>query len=123
MKDLTLSEWLTSTQERRDELDAYGKSPLPADAGERHADIEKAIQSADDSGRLLADAESYLTQAEALAVFSVRKDHPEITAREREIVARAVVRDVQRLVEGVRTTNRTINQRIFVIQNANRSRL
>lgn len=120
---LNLSDWLISTQEKRDELDAYGKSPLPLDAGERHVEIERAIQNADDSGRLLADAESFLSQAKAQAVLAMIDKYPDLSSKEREIMVKDAVRGVQRLVDGISVTNRTINHRIFVIQNANRARL
>jgi len=119
----TSGEWLESTSTRREELEAYALAPLPTDAGERHLDIEKAIQSADDSGRLLADAEQYLTHAKAQAMFAALKEHDDLTAKERELVIKDAVRQVQRLVDGLTVTSRTIHDRIFAQQNANRSRL
>lgn len=120
---LTFDEWLEQTQHKRDELAAYGLTPLPADVGERHLDIEKAIQNADDSGRLLADGEMYLTQAKATAMFAALKEHDDLTAKEREFVIKDAVSKIQRLVDGLAVTNRTIHDRIFASQNANRSRL
>ncbi len=120
---LDLSSWLEATQARRDELDAYGRSALPTDLGERHLDLEKSIQNADDAGRLLADGEMYLTGEKAKAMFAALKEHDDLTAKEREIVIKADVAKVQRLVDGLAVTARTIHDRIFVSMNANRSRL
>ncbi len=119
----SLTEWLESTQEKRDELDAYGRSPLPCDAGERHAEMEKSIQAADDSGRLLADAETFLSQCLAQSVLYIRDKYPELTADERKIMIRDRAASVQRLVHGIAVTNKTLNTRLFVMQNQNRSRL
>lgn len=122
-EELTLVEWLTSTQEKREELDTFGKSALPADAGERHVDMELSIQHSDDAGRLLADAKSYLTQAYAQAMFAARKEHPDLTAKEREIVIEDSVRHVQRLIDGICVTVKTLNNRIYTMMNQNRSKL
>ena len=119
--ELTLSEWLATTKERRAGLEAYAKSPLPRDISERHADIETAIQGADDSGRLLADLESYLSQAKAQALFSALEKYPDLNARERDLVIRSEVRAIQRLVDGMHVTDRTIKDRIFSSLNANRA--
>ena len=116
-----LESWLISTKELRDNLVSYGKSPLPRDTFERHADIELAIQNADDSGRLLADLESFLSQAKAKAMFSALDKYPDLNAREREVVIKAEVRNVQRLVDGMAVTERTLKARIFSSMNANRS--
>ena len=120
--DLELSDWLEQTQERRDELAEYGGSPLPIEPGQRHSEMEKAIAAADDADRLLADAESFLSQTREQAVFSIRERHPDLTSREREVLERARVREVQRLVDGAAATARTIRSRIFAIQNQNRAR-
>ena len=121
--DLSLSEWLEATATRRTELEAYALAPLPTDIGERHMDLEKSIQNADDAGRLLADGEMYLTGEKAKAMFAALKEHDDLTAKEREIVIKASVAQVQRLIDGLAVTARTIHDRIFVSMNANRSRL
>ena len=121
-ENLDLDSWIEATQSRRDELDAFGMAALPTDIGQRHLDIEKSIQSASDSGRLLADAEEYLTHAKAQAMFAALKDHDYLSAKEREAVIKDNVRHIQRLVDGLAVTNRTISNRIYANQNANRSR-
>ena len=121
--DLTLDEWLVTTQEKRDELDSYSRSALPSTMEERHSDIDKSIQLSADSGALLADAESYLSQAKGIALMDLRNDPAEYTGRELDILVKARVRTVQRIVDGIHVTNRTLGARIFAIQNANRARL
>jgi hypothetical protein len=81
----------------------------------------KAIQNADDCGRLLADAESFLSQAKAKAVLAMIDDYGDLTARDREILVKNEVRGVQRLVDGIAVTERTIRSRLFSSMNANRS--
>jgi len=121
--ELTLDEWLASTAERREELISYSKSELPKDAGERHTDIEKAIQNASDAGSLLADAEGFLAHATAKAVLEIRRIHDDLDANERKALVKDAVRDVQRLVDGIAVTHRAIQSRIFANMNAGRTRL
>lgn len=121
--ELTFEEWVESTQHRRDELDAYGRSPLPADVSERHQDIENAIRNCDDISRIKADAESLLSQAKAQAMFAAMRNHPDFTAKEREIVIKDSIRGLQRLVDGISVTHQTIKSRIFASLNANRAGL
>ena len=120
--DLDLGEWLTQTQTRRDELAEYGASPLPLEAGERHMDLEKAIQNGDDAGRLLADIQSFLTQATAQAVLDVRSSFDQLGADERKLLVKNKVRDIQRIADGLAVTQSSIRSRIFSTLNANRSR-
>lgn len=123
MQGLTLLEWLASTQAKRDELAAYGVSGRPMDAVERHGDIQVAIRSSDETGRLLSDAESFLTQAQAQAVLAMRDRYPDFTAKEREKMEKDHVRDIQRIVHGLEVTAKTINSRVFSIMNSNRAHL
>lgn len=120
--EITLTEWLEGTQVRRTELEDYGRSLLPADIGERHADMDIAIKCADDAGRLLADAESFLSQAKAIAMYNALKDE-DLGAKEREIVIKNEVRHVQRIVDGLKVTTKTLMNRLYSNMNSNRSRL
>ncbi len=120
---LSLTDWLEATQERRDELDAFGRSPMPIDATERGGETNKLLKNEDDAARLLADAESFLSQAEGIAVKTVRDKFPDYTADERKKKAKEDVRDIQRLVAGLGITLKTISNRRFLAMNANRSRM
>lgn len=122
MNDMTFLEWLDSTDNLRACLMDYAKSPLPADASERHADMDRAIQNGDDAGRLVADAEGYLIQAIAQAVMEARRLHPDLNSKEREAIVKDSVRHVQRLVDGLAVTDRSIKSRQFAMMNAGRSR-
>ena len=120
--ELILSEWLEATQSRRTELLAYAKSPLPVDISERHADLDMAIRAEDDLGQLLSDAESFLAQYTAQAVLAMREKYSDLSAKERELMIKAEVKDIRRVVDGIDVTSRTVKSRIFAILNANRSR-
>ncbi len=120
--ELELTEWLEQTQEHRDCLANYGRSPMTTDAGERQLDIDKAIQNSDEIGRLKADADAFLTQHTAQAWLEVCKKYEEHPAKVREILVRDRVRDLQRIVDGIEITERTIKNRIYAAMNANRSR-
>lgn len=122
MNEIGFVEWLEATETLRGSLMEYAKSPLPADPGERHMDMDKAIQNGDDSGRLLADAEGYLIQAIAQAVMEARRLHPDLNAKEREAIVKDAVRGIQRVVDGIAVTDRSIKSRIFAMMNAARSR-
>lgn len=119
--ELTLLEWLEQTQPRRDELDTYARSAMPMDAVERHGDMGEVIRASDDAGRLLADAESYLSLEKAQALMGLMQD--DLNAKDRDIIMRSKVRGVQRLVDGLTVTVKSLNNRMYISMNANRSRL
>ncbi len=118
---MNLTEWIAQTQPRRDELDAFARSPLPTGA-DVHGETNKLIECEDDAQRFLADAESFLTQYTAQAIFCVRAKHPNSNADERKAHVKDEVRDIQRLVDGISVTARTISSRRFLMMNAARSR-
>lgn len=114
--ELTLSEWLSSTQERRDELDAYSRSPIPID---RSGDTDKAIENAHDAGNLLADAECFLAfEKDKELMALLEKD---LTSKDREVFLKSKVRGIQRVVDKLAVTVRSINSRHYILMNKNRS--
>lgn len=122
-EEKTLDQWLEAFSPRFAALYAYAKSPLPNDPGERSVDIESAIHHGDEAGRLKADAESYLTQAMAQAVLTCKDLNPGLTANERKLLVKDGVRKIQRLVDGLTVTERSIKDRIYAAFNANKSRM
>lgn len=119
--ELSLEDWLSSTQSRRNELDDFARSPLPI-GNDAYGETNKLIESEDDANRLLADAESFLTQYTAKAVLGVRARYPDSSADERKIHIKDSVRTIQRLVDGIQVTARSIANRRFITMNVNRSR-
>lgn len=119
----TLESWLEKNQEKLQGLCDYGLSALPSDVSERHADIERSIHSADEAGRLLADAESFLSQAQAKAFLHAKTLHPKFSPGELKFIVKNAVADIQRLVDGIAVTKSTLDHRIYSSLNANRSRL
>ena len=120
--EFSLTDWLESTQATRDELDSYAVSALPV-FEDRERDIEKAIASGHYCGKLLADAESYLTHEKAKSMFNALGDPRELNSKQVDLVVKDDTRAVQRLVDGLAVTNRSIQNRVFGLMNANRSRL
>lgn len=116
-----LIEWLQSTEELRAKLLAYGRSPIPTEAGDRQIDVSTALEHGQDAGDLLADAETFVLQAEAAAVLAVRRTHPELTASERKVLASLEASEVTRLRDGIAVLYRTIKDRRFALMNLNRS--
>ncbi len=119
---LTLEEWLVSTAEIRTKIVKYGKEPLPSDAGQRHLDLDQAIQLSEECGNLLADAESYLIQHMAQATLTAKTDFPSFSADERKIFAKDKVKHIQRLCDGISVAGRAIRDRLYVQMNQSRSR-
>ena len=118
---MTLEEWLEQTQERRTELDAYARSPLPI-GNDSAGEINTLIAAEDNAQRLLADAQTYLTQAMAQAVLRIKREFDENSADERRILVKDAVRDIQRLVDGIAVTARAMSNRRYLHMNQNRSR-
>lgn len=118
---LELTEWLEQTEMLRADLYVYGKSPLPLEHGQRHTDTDEAINKSDTVGRLVADADSFLTQYTAKAVLSVKREFPDTSADERKILVKDSVREIQHIRDGLKVTERTIRDRIYTSMNANRA--
>lgn len=118
---ISFDEWLSQTQARRDDLAEYARSPLPI-GNDSHGEVNTLIAAEDDAQRLLADAQTYLTQATAVAVLFIKGKYPENSADERRILVKDAVRDIQRLVDGIEVTARAMSSRRFLSMNINRSR-
>lgn len=122
MSEIGFDDWLDQTDALRTKLYNFGKSPLPIEPGHRHLDMDAAIQSADDAGRLLADLDSYLTQHTAQAVLEVKKQYEDNSADERKILVKDRVRGIQLIRDAMAITQRTIRDRLYTSMNTNRSR-
>lgn len=118
---MNFEEWLSQTQKRRDELDAYARSPIPI-GNDSHGEVNTLIKCEDDAQRLLADAQTYLTQATAQAVLRIKREYDENSADERRILVKDAVRDIQRLVDGITVTAKAMSNRRYLHMNTNRSR-
>lgn len=118
---MTFDDFLTQTQARRNELDAYARSPLPI-GNDSAGELNALITAEDDAQRLLADAETFLVQSQAKAMFAARQNHQELNAKERELVIKAECANIQRIVDGIAVTARTISNRRYLMMNVNRSR-
>ncbi len=104
---MTFNEWLSETESERGRLIAFGKGiPSSLDAG-------AAITASDEAARLLADAESFLTQAEAYAVLEMKKKYPDMSSRERAVMEKEAVRDIQLIVDACRITHKSCVSRYF----------
>lgn len=119
--ELTFTEWLVSSQEKRDELLAYSISSIPTDIGLRQLDVSHAIVKGQDAGDLLADAEQYLSLETGKAVLEVRRENPELNADERKAVVKSKVSAYARLRDGIDVIYHTIKDRRFALMNLNRS--
>lgn len=119
----TFEAWLTRTQKQRDALFAYSKTPMPTDAGERTADIDKSLRAAEAAGEQCADAQYFLTQATAQAILTARDLSPDLLAKERDIMVKDSVKDIQRLYDYLDVLCKVLNSRVRAGCNARRSLL
>ena len=120
-EEISFEDWLTQSQARRDELDAYARSPLPI-GNDAYGEINTLIEAEDDANRLLADAQTYLTQATAKAVLDIKTRYAENSADERKILVKDAVCKVQRLCDGIEVTARAMGSRRFLAMNLNSSK-
>lgn len=118
---LTLEEWLDSTQQRREQLEAFCRTKMPIGISSSE-EMDEVIQATDDAGRLLADADGYLILETARSIFEVKKKHGDLAADERKQIVKDKVREVKRLVDGLSVTHTTLKSRLFAIMNHNKSR-
>lgn len=118
--DTNLEEWLVSTAEKRAELLAYSRSPIPTDPGERQLDVSEALQHGQDAGDLVADADKYLTDQTAKEILAVRSEMPHLTADERRLTVKARVSTVERLRDGLQVVYGSIKERRFVLMSVGR---
>ncbi len=109
----TFTEWLEATSEIRARLMSYGKTGKPSDGAARALDALTAIEMTDEAARLRSEAESHLAHEREIAMWSARKDHSELTSREREIVERSAVRNVQLIVDACEVTYKSCLSRYF----------
>lgn len=109
----TFDQWLMRTQARRDYLMAYGKTGKPSTAEGRSLDSLTAIEKTDEAARILAEAESHLTFERSKAMLEVRKTHPDMNSRERELMEKSIVRDIQRVVDSCAITYKSCLSRYF----------
>ncbi len=115
MTDLkqTFDEWIAATDVIRAQLREYGKTGKPADSDLRSLDALKAIEMTDTAARLLSEAERHLSHQRELAMWAARKENPELTSREREIVEKSKVRDAQLMVASCEITHKSCLSRYF----------
>lgn len=109
----TFVEWIAATEKQRSKLMAYGKTGTPATEEGRAIDSLTAIEMTDEAARLRAEAEKHLSHERELAMWAVKKDHPELTSREREIVERSAVREMQLMVDSCEITYKSCLSRYF----------
>lgn len=120
MIEISLEDWLVSTEEKRSELLAYSRSPIPTDPGERSLDISVALQHGQDAGDLLADADKHVTDETGKQVLQVRLDHSELNGTEREKIVKGRVSNVVRLRDGLHVIYTSIKDRRFTLMSVGR---
>lgn len=112
--------WLESTAEKRAEILAYSRSPLPTDPGERQLDISKALTYGQDAGDLLADVDKHLTDETARQTLAVINDSKGLTANERKLVVKGRVSQLSHLRDGLQVVYTSIKDRRFTLMSVGR---
>ncbi|MDE2099523.1 MAG: hypothetical protein KGL39_19885 [Patescibacteria group bacterium] len=118
---MELNEWLEQTSEARAKLLTYSKTRLPADATERHLDMDELLQNEHDAYVLLEEAKSFAIEAEAVATQKIRRDYSDYTAGERRVMVKREIKNVVELVAGLSILARTLSSRRFAEMNAARA--
>jgi hypothetical protein len=121
LNEQNFEEWLEKTQANRDELFAYSKTEMPTDAGERTKDIDRSLRSAEAAGLMLSDCQFFLTMNTAQMYTAADLAGQGNNAKEREILVKDAVKDVQRLYDYLEILTRTLNTRVRAGMNARRS--
>ena len=119
----TFESYLASSQKQRDALFAHSKSPIPTDKGDLGDDIELSIRAAEAAGAQLAKMRYYLTSALKEAMLYAREKAPEYTVKEKDILVRDYVKDIQLLHDEVENLARSLNSRVKAECNGRRSLL
>ncbi len=109
----TFDEWLEATSDLRGRLMAYGKTGKPSTDAARALDTLTAIEMTDEAARLRSEAEKHLSHQRELAMWAARKEHANLTSREREIVERSAVRNFQLMVDACDVTYKSCLSRYF----------
>jgi hypothetical protein len=104
-------QWLVRTEAQRDALITYGQSGTSPEG--KSLDSITAIKMADEADRLLCEAEKYLTHEKEIAMWETKKNHPDLNSRERELIERSAVREVQMVVDACRITHKSCVSRYF----------
>lgn len=117
---MSSEDWISATQKDRDRLRQYGVSELPTDIGERHNDIENAIQNGDEAARIRSEAEQLLTHA--IAAAYMKKREGKLRVPELKAIVDAEVSQIRRIFDDCVTTHRTITSRLYGLMNQSRSR-
>lgn len=118
--DIELSDWISQTQSRRDELSEFVRSPLPI-GNDAYGEISALILAEDDAQRMMADINTYVVQAQAQAVLAIKTKYPDNSADERKILVKDAIRDIQRLADGIEVTARGISNRRFLTMSSARA--
>lgn len=120
MDEITLEDWLESTNEKRSELLLYSRSLIPTDPGERSLDISIALRHGQDAGDLLADADKHVTDETGKQVLKIRLEYPELNSGEREKVVKSKVSNLARLRDGLQVIYTSIKDRRFTLMSVGR---
>lgn len=87
----------------------------------RSGDIEKAIRGAEAAGLQLSQVQYFLTGETAKSVMSHKTECPELSAKERDLMVKDHVKDIQRLYDRLDVLCHSLNIRIRSQLNARRS--
>lgn len=105
--------WLERTQAQRDSLTVYGQTGKPPTEEGRALDSLVAIKMSDEAARLLAEAEMHLTHEQEAAMWDTKRRYPDLNSRERELIEKSEVREVQLIVEAAKITYKSCVSRYF----------
>ena len=89
VSDRTFGQWLDEYKDEIEQAALFSISDLPDEPAARGTQLGRANSECARMGFLLADAESFVLKAHAGAVVAVRKSHGDLSAGERNVVAKS----------------------------------
>lgn len=100
--------WILQTGARRLELRSWGASGASLDQG-------KALEMEDAAARLLGEAEGLLSFERARAMWHCKNNYGDtLNSRERDLIEKSCVRDVQLIVNDCQVTRESCKSRYFI---------
>jgi hypothetical protein len=109
--------WLGENAGEIEQAQAFSTDRLSDVPGELAAQLSRAQSEYPRMGYLLADAEAYLIQAEAVATLEIAKSHDYLAAPERRAVMKDRIKDVKRVRDVLEVTVVALKQKSFAIMN------
>lgn len=117
----SLNDWLEANADEIDRLRLFSMETLPDDLGGIHNELSRAQSDYARATQLLSSAESFVLTSHAIAVHNTRKNNPDISSKEREILAKAEIANVIKLRDDIAGIVSSLKQKAYSLMSSNRT--